>query len=67
MKTVQERLDSVKSLVKSKCWKKADAEIDALYEDYTQGAVVMSDGQEMRMFYLIDEISSNLYELRKRG
>ena len=56
-----ERLAEIKELIKFKLYHVADQKVDALYEDWTQGVIKLSERQEWLMFMFIDQISNYLY------
>ena len=56
-----ERLAEIKELIKFKLYHVADQKVDALYEDWTQGVIKLSEKQEWLMFMFIDQISNYLY------
>ena len=56
-----ERLAEIKELIRFRLYHIADQKVDALYEDWTQGVIELSERQEWLMFMFIDKIANNLY------
>lgn len=55
------RLNMIKSYVNNGYIKRADKKIDEFYEDWTAGKIHLSKLEEDFMFFLLDEISTILY------
>ena len=56
-----ERLAEIKELIKFRLYHVADKKVDALYEDWAQGVIKLSERQEWLMFKFIDQIANHLY------
>jgi hypothetical protein len=61
MRTVDDRLEEVIALMNFRLYHEADAKVDAIYGDLTNGDLEMTEAQEELMFDLIDRLSTILY------
>ena len=58
---MRERLLKVRELCQMKLFYVADKEIDAIYEEYASGEVVLSPREEDEMFCLLEKVANGLY------
>ena len=61
MRTVDDRLEEVITLMNFRLYHEADAKLDAIYDEFTSDDLEMTEAQEELMFELIDRLSTVLY------
>ena len=59
--TAKERLDAINELCDFHLYHVADKKIDALYEEYSSGALWLSANEADYMFLLLDRVAIALY------
>lgn len=62
MRTVDNRLEEVITLMNFRLYHEADVKIYAIYEEFITGDLEMTEVQEKLMFELIGRLSINVYD-----
>lgn len=58
---IENRLEEIIAMCNFRLYDMASQHIDTIYEEFTSGALELTEEQEEQMFYLIDRISIALY------
>ena len=61
MRTVDNRLEEVITLMNFRLYHEADVKLDAIYDEFTSGDLELTEAQDELMFELIDRLSTIIY------
>lgn len=61
MRTIDNRLEEVITLMNFRLYHEADAKLDAIYDEFISGDLELTEAQDELMFELIDRLSTVLY------